>query len=297
MQNQAFASQATPHLLNLGSGSWHRYVYDDRPYFVYTPVHYHVGTAVPLVVMLHGCLQIPDGFAYDSRMNEDTEEEGGAANAAAAERHRRGDRSFGKLSEAAAPIANQIAELQLKLKPLADAKKALEAAIESWDVGDDVEGHVERGAYFEAQIGKRGKSRSIKDMERCQEGARGQLADALRDGQARRPRQVPDAAPAGGGLGDEAHGAFGQGHQAGLMPGEDSDLSEWDLFDLVDAALSPGGAGRRLGGVDRASRAGHSVSRLLPAQGQADHRRDAAGQLRRRAGHHPPHRRRLSGEP
>jgi poly(hydroxyalkanoate) depolymerase family esterase len=70
MQNQAFASQATPHLLNLGQGSWHRYVYDDRPYFVYTPVHYHVGTAVPLVVMLHGCLQIPDGFAYDSRMNE-----------------------------------------------------------------------------------------------------------------------------------------------------------------------------------------------------------------------------------
>ena len=71
---------------------------------------------------------------------------------------------FGKLSEEAAPIINQIAELQLKLKPLADAKKALEAAIDVLPIDDDAEGHMERGAYFEAQIGKRGKSRSIKDM-------------------------------------------------------------------------------------------------------------------------------------
>jgi len=34
-----------------------------RPYYVYTPTGYRVGTSVPLVVMLHGCSQTPHGVA------------------------------------------------------------------------------------------------------------------------------------------------------------------------------------------------------------------------------------------
>ena len=87
---------------------------------------------------------------------------------------RRGSRSapspqqidlFGKLSEEAAPIIDQIAELQLKLKPLADAKKALEAKRSTTCRSTTTPRATwSAGAYFEAEIGKRGKSRSIKDM-------------------------------------------------------------------------------------------------------------------------------------
>jgi len=41
-----------------------------RPYFVYTPENYHVGVAVPLVVMLHGCTQTATEFAFGTRMNQ-----------------------------------------------------------------------------------------------------------------------------------------------------------------------------------------------------------------------------------
>jgi len=71
---------------------------------------------------------------------------------------------YGRLAEEAQPIVLEIAALQAKLKPMLDAKKALEAKIDALEIGDDVEGHVERGAAFEAEIGKRGKSRAIKDM-------------------------------------------------------------------------------------------------------------------------------------
>ena len=71
---------------------------------------------------------------------------------------------YGRLAEEAQPIVLEIAALQAKLKPMLDAKKALEAKIDALEIGDDVEGHVERGAVFEAEIGKRGKSRAIKDM-------------------------------------------------------------------------------------------------------------------------------------
>ncbi len=71
---------------------------------------------------------------------------------------------FGQLAEEAQPILAEITALQLKLKPMADAKKALEAKIDALDVDDDCEGHVEKGAIFEATVGKRGKSREIKDL-------------------------------------------------------------------------------------------------------------------------------------
>jgi glutamyl endopeptidase len=77
MQNQALSSAATPELLNqgaLGQGSWTPGWHDWRPYWVYTPVNYQVGTAVPLIMILHGCGQPlfshPAAIAYDTHMNQ-----------------------------------------------------------------------------------------------------------------------------------------------------------------------------------------------------------------------------------
>src|SRR5579875_746524 len=54
-------------------GTFVQYLYSgpagSRPYYVYTPAGYHVGTAVPLIVMLHGCLQTPVDFAAGTQMN------------------------------------------------------------------------------------------------------------------------------------------------------------------------------------------------------------------------------------
>lgn len=61
MQRQDFSSLATPELLNLGQGSWYYDEYDGRQYEVYTPLNYQVGTRVPLIMMLHGCVQLPLG--------------------------------------------------------------------------------------------------------------------------------------------------------------------------------------------------------------------------------------------
>src|SRR6266700_1557830 len=56
------------------SGIWQQYTYNgpagSRPYFVYTPESYQVGTAVPLIVMLHGCTQTAVDFAVSTRMNQ-----------------------------------------------------------------------------------------------------------------------------------------------------------------------------------------------------------------------------------
>src|SRR5260370_33247447 len=55
------------------SGTWQQFTYNgpagSRPYFVYTPANYHVRTAVPLGVMLHGCTQNPSDFAAGTQMD------------------------------------------------------------------------------------------------------------------------------------------------------------------------------------------------------------------------------------
>ncbi len=45
-----------------------------RPYFVYTPTRYQVGTSVALVVILHGCSQTPRGAAVATQWNDLAEE-------------------------------------------------------------------------------------------------------------------------------------------------------------------------------------------------------------------------------
>jgi poly(hydroxyalkanoate) depolymerase family esterase len=45
-----------------------------RPYLVYTPTRYQLGTRVPLVVMLHGCSQTPRGVAVATQWNDLAEE-------------------------------------------------------------------------------------------------------------------------------------------------------------------------------------------------------------------------------
>jgi poly(hydroxyalkanoate) depolymerase family esterase len=41
-----------------------------RPYYVYTPAGYEVGTSAPLLVMLHGCSQTPRGSAIGTQWND-----------------------------------------------------------------------------------------------------------------------------------------------------------------------------------------------------------------------------------
>jgi len=77
MQTPSSSLTATPKMQGLNvSGTW--YVGQDaaslRTYWVYTPSSYQVGTAVPLVMVLHGCMQPyfshPWAIAYDTHMNE-----------------------------------------------------------------------------------------------------------------------------------------------------------------------------------------------------------------------------------
>ena len=55
-------------------GTWEQYTYQgeagSREYFVYTPANYQPGSAVPLVVMLHGCTQGPEDLAAITQMNQ-----------------------------------------------------------------------------------------------------------------------------------------------------------------------------------------------------------------------------------
>ncbi|HEU4963493.1 MAG TPA: PHB depolymerase family esterase [Bacilli bacterium] len=59
------------------AGTFSEYYYGSNFWFkVYVPSSYQSGTSVPLMVMLHGCLQDPDDFAAGTRMNDLAEEKG-----------------------------------------------------------------------------------------------------------------------------------------------------------------------------------------------------------------------------
>src|SRR5271166_5216646 len=78
MPNQAFSAAATPEMRELSTSRQTWYVGQDaaslRMYWVYTPASYQAGTAVPLVMILHGCAQPfyshPWAIAYDTHMNQ-----------------------------------------------------------------------------------------------------------------------------------------------------------------------------------------------------------------------------------
>jgi hypothetical protein len=69
----------------------------------------------------------------------------------------------GALTEEAAPILAEIAALQAKLAPLAEKRAELQQAFDA--MGDDDETPRLGGVHFIAEAGKRGTSRSIKDMQ------------------------------------------------------------------------------------------------------------------------------------
>ncbi|PSP98900.1 esterase [Halobacteriales archaeon QS_4_70_19] len=68
---------------DLGDGTWTRRTVDhtvngnttERVYYAYLPPSYDASTVVPLVTMLHGCDQDPEGFAVGTEMNELADEE------------------------------------------------------------------------------------------------------------------------------------------------------------------------------------------------------------------------------
>ncbi|HEU5231099.1 MAG TPA: PHB depolymerase family esterase [Ktedonobacteraceae bacterium] len=63
-----------PSTARASGGTWQSFVFvspaGNHPFFVYTPVNYHPGTPVPLMVMLHGCLQTPSDLAAGTQMDQ-----------------------------------------------------------------------------------------------------------------------------------------------------------------------------------------------------------------------------------
>lgn len=59
------------------AATFNTYYYGSNFYYkVYVPSSYQAGTAVPMMVMLHGCLQDPNDFAAGTKMNALAEEKG-----------------------------------------------------------------------------------------------------------------------------------------------------------------------------------------------------------------------------
>ena len=78
MQPRASSAAPPPEMRELSASRQTWYVGQDpaslRMYWVYTPASYQVGTAVPLIMILHGCMQPfyshPWAIAYDTHMNQ-----------------------------------------------------------------------------------------------------------------------------------------------------------------------------------------------------------------------------------
>src|SRR5215471_7132183 len=64
----------TPSFTYFKGGEWNGFTYTgpagSRTYFVYTPAGYQPGRTVPLIVMLHGCMQTPAEFATGTQMDQ-----------------------------------------------------------------------------------------------------------------------------------------------------------------------------------------------------------------------------------
>ncbi len=78
MQPQTFSAAAAPELRELSASrkNWYLggHAASHRQYWVYTPANYQVGTPVPLIMILHGCMQPlfshPWAIAFDTHMNQ-----------------------------------------------------------------------------------------------------------------------------------------------------------------------------------------------------------------------------------
>ena len=78
MQTPDFSAAVPAEMLELSASrqTWYagRHAASDRTYWVYTPASYRAGTAVPVIMVLHGCAQPffshPWAIAYDTHMNQ-----------------------------------------------------------------------------------------------------------------------------------------------------------------------------------------------------------------------------------
>ena len=78
MQTPDFSAAVPAEMLELSASrqTWYtgRHAASDRTYWVYTPASYRAGTAVPVIMVLHGCMQPffshPWAIAYDTHMNQ-----------------------------------------------------------------------------------------------------------------------------------------------------------------------------------------------------------------------------------
>ena len=76
MRAQELSAAVPPEMQEVSAArqTWYVGRHGDRMYWVYTPVSYQAGTPVPLIMILHGCMQPffthPWAIAYDTHMNQ-----------------------------------------------------------------------------------------------------------------------------------------------------------------------------------------------------------------------------------